>query len=216
MKRVLVVCSTVRMVDATREAISRVMAAGATYVQQSGSSDVTIARNLALTAACRTLRDKPELDVVLLVDDDMVFTTQDVVTITEHVRASKHAASGAYVNLRGQLTVNLYKPELGLWLAGLGFLAVHRELLLDVERMSHEINYSGTRFFAFTESCAIRDPGTGLYHWSSEDLTLCRRFGGVELLPIAVGHVKPVPMYPDAESIAKIANHDLRALTAAE
>jgi len=42
----------------------------------------------------------------------------------------------------------------------------------------------------------------GELHWDPEDYRLTRSLGGVELLPVAVGHIKKRALLPDQSKLA--------------
>lgn len=191
------------MQDGTRKAIVALMEAGALYIDQCGSADVSLARNIALSGACKALRSSAQgpRDVVLMVDDDMLFTVTDAEDLAEHARRTNVAASAMYATTLGTLAATRLQTPEGepqRWAAGLGLLAIPGPLLLELQDRSEAFEFMNEPHHGFTWSHAAN----GNY-WS-EDYTLCRRLGGVHLLPIAVGHIKLVPLYPDEETIACI------------
>jgi len=166
--------------------------AGAGIVQQYGTSDVTLARNKALTAAVRQLRADTRFDVVLLVDSDQGWAPESALALAAHVRFTGHAASACYIMSDGRLAGHPHKDR---WITGLGFLAIPRRQLLDLAEMSE-------RFSDAHESDLIEFTSSGVQlvegkrKWLGEDYTLCLRLGGVDLVPIAVTHIKAVPLTP--------------------
>jgi hypothetical protein len=214
-KNTILVVSTNRdMQAATRECLSQLRRAGAQYVEQSGCSDVALARCMALSGACNALRllNEPDnlsltrgpFDTILMVDDDMTFTVDQAQELVNHTRAHAVPASAAYATLGGTLAASpIDEGKFGrqLWKCGLGFLAIPAALLLLLEKKSPKFELISGIYSAFTSSCA-RDDG----QWWSEDFELCHRLGGVHLLPIAVGHLKTIPLFPDDVTIAQIRN----------
>lgn len=210
MKSTIVLCSHNRPIHAaTHAAIAALCAAGAGFLEQTGATDVSLARNLALSGACEAVRTQAcrsparlaEL-VVLMVDDDMVFSVPDAEQLVQYARRSGVAVSAMYATTMGTLAAMRMRTPEGapqLWATGLGMLAIPATMLLELEGRSESFKFLGRTHYGFTWSHAER----GNY-WS-EDFTLCRRLGGVHLLPIAVGHMKMVPLYPDDETIACIA-----------
>lgn len=215
MKNTIVVVSTNRdMQRATRERIGQMQHAGAQYVEQTGCSDVALARCLALTGACNALRllnkegnvstARGPFDTLLMVDDDMAFTLDQAQELINHTRAFAVPASAAYATLQGTLAASPIddgKFARQLWKTGLGLIAVPASLLLALEKRLPKFELLSGTYSAFTSS-GIGDDGA----WWSEDFTLCARLGGVNLLPIAVGHLKTIPIYPDEETIQAIRN----------
>jgi len=210
-KNTVIVCSTNRPVqEKTREAIELLCAHGAELIWQTGSADVAFARNVALTGALRCVAThnkvrKEPIDVVLMVDDDMLFTLEQAQELVTHARETGVAVSAMYATLMVTLAATrLYTPpgEQQRWLAGLGLLAIPFALVQDVARRSELFNSHGEERVEFTWSAAHGG------EWFAEDYTLCRRLGGVHLLPMGVGHLKVIPVYPDAETIRRIANNE--------
>jgi hypothetical protein len=40
--------------------------------------------------------------------------------------------------------------------------------------------------------------------WLPEDFWFCHHFGGVVLLPVGIGHIKPMPLWPDERMLREI------------
>lgn len=200
MKNTIAICSHNRDIQRqTTLALHELVRAGVLYIDQSGSADVALARNLALTAACNALRAQPARDIVLMVDDDMVFTVEDCEKLADHARETNVPASAMYATLAGTLAASRLRTPSGddqRWAVGLGLVAIPRELLLALEANSERFLFMGEPQFGFTWSAAA-----GGIFWS-EDYTLSRRLGGVHLLPLGVGHLKTIPVYPDEATIA--------------
>lgn len=199
------------MQEGTRACLMALMNAGAQLVQQTGSADVALARNMALTMALRSLvtlnrseklAPAEHFDTVLMVDDDMVFTLAQAQELVTHARETGVGASAMYATMNGTLAATRLftpPPEPQRWLVGLGLLAIPGALLQKVAKASPAFDIHGEQQAEFTWSATMRG------RWYSEDYTLCRRLGGVHLLPIAVGHLKTVPLYPHEETVTCIA-----------
>lgn len=201
MKSTIVVCSHNRPIQAqTQLALRALMSAGALYLDQSGAADVALARCLALSGACDQLRSKPgQWDCVLMVDDDMVFSRQDAQALVDHARSTGVSAAAMYATLLGTLAATRLRTpngDLQRWATGLGLLAIPAFALLELEQRSEPFTFMDQPRRGFTWSQAA-----GGNFWS-EDYTLTRRLGGVHLLPIGVGHLKTIPVYPDEATIA--------------
>ncbi len=209
MKRTLTVYSSNREPpQAFTRSVERLMLAGCAVVPQTGTADVTLARNLALTGAVRALRMGTPADVVLMVDDDMCFTLENVDAIAKRVRETGRAASAAYVMGDGRLAARFVGPR---WQTGLGFLAMPAVQLLELADASQLFvgTPAGDRVLEFTRSGVVERNGERV--WQPEDFYLCERLGGVDLLELRVQHVKMVPLMANAESLrALIAKHEER------
>jgi len=198
MKRILFVYSSNRTpcVEFT-QSLQACVSDGAGVIEQRNTVDLAMARNSALTSAFQALLTGRH-DVVLMVDDDMQWKPQDATRISDHVRASGHAASAAYVMKDGRLAAHYVGPR---WRCGLGFLAIPAT---EIKRLSSKsLPYAGAdgaSTLEFTRSGVIERDGRRV--WLPEDYCLSERLGGVDLLPIAVGHVKSVVLSPNESKLA--------------
>jgi hypothetical protein len=165
-------------------------------VAQRDCADIALGRNLALSGVCDLARVN-KFDCALLVDDDMVFTVDDVKLLTEHAMASGVATSACYVGASGEHL--MAAPWEGRWITGLGLVAIPMPLLLEVHtKAPHFTNkmLPGRDIAAFCSSGII----DGV--WYSEDFQLCMRLGGVDLLPeVCVGHIKKRILKPTTEQV---------------
>lgn len=210
MNKTLILCTHNRPIHSqTVMSITALNRAGAAFIDHSDApTDVTLGRNLGLSSVCEHLEDMPERDVVLLVDDDMVFTIDDAQALADHARASGYAASAMYATTLGALAACRIHTPPSLrqrWVTGLGLLAIPASNLLALRDTVSEFEFLGGTKYGFTQSAV--DSG----HFFSEDFTLCKRLGGVHVLPIPIGHMKQIAIYPDEETIACI--RDSRPLT---
>jgi hypothetical protein len=113
-----------------------------------------------------------------------------------------------YPTAIGELAANSRLcPFPGKWITGLGFLAIPRAALLALADDSPAFEWrAGQMAWAFCES-KVHYLGDGEQQrtmWIGEDYCLCLRLGGVDLLPIAVGHLKTVPLTADEETLRRI------------
>ncbi len=145
-----------------------------------------------------------DYDTVLMVDDDMLFELDQAQELINYTRKNAVPASALYATITGGIAAmpmpgKVTLPgEKGLWLAGLGLLAIPAWMLLRLEAESETfVTLQGTKR-AFTSSTCREG------RWYSEDFELCHRLGGVHLLPIAIGHLKTIPIYPDDETVRKV------------
>ncbi|HEY2406349.1 MAG TPA: hypothetical protein VGI10_10110 [Polyangiaceae bacterium] len=209
------------MQEATRSTLGEFIRAGAKLVQQTGSADVSLARNQALTMALRVLStlnreratalngENPDglnpapfmFDTVLMIDDDIACTLEQAQELVTHARDTGVPASAMYSTINAALAgTRLFTPpgEPYRWVVGLGLLAIPVAVLRTLAKASVHFDLHGEEQVEFTWSGTIRGK------WHSEDYTFCRRLGGVHLLPIPVAHMKTIPIYPHADSVACI------------
>lgn len=216
MKRTLIVMSSNRELEKpTKQTIAALSKLGAIRLFETGSSDVTFARNRALSATCNHLREFPDRDVVLMMDDDMVVPSEVAQRLADEARASGVACSAAYATATAYLAGCRWKKKPGRWLVGLGCVAIPRALLLELEARAEAFEVNGEVLHEFTWSSA--EGG----EWFSEDYRLCMNLGGVVLLPLGVGHVKKGEIWPDDLTLERIQNgealsHDDSQKTVAE
>ncbi|HYQ30947.1 MAG TPA: hypothetical protein VER04_27125, partial [Polyangiaceae bacterium] len=72
MKNTIVVMSSNREIEKqTRHTLQNLASLGAMLLMEAGSADVAFARCRALSWACDKLREYPDRDLVLMLDDDM-------------------------------------------------------------------------------------------------------------------------------------------------
>lgn len=208
MKNVLLLVSSNRELERTTAAcVNELRRAGAQMILESGSSDVSQARNSALAAACEALRERPEFEVVLMMDDDMVCPIETAGELVKEAISSGYACSAAYATAAGKLAGSKWPPAKGAewpeglkvrWQVGLGCLAIPRDRLLELEQRAASYEIRGRVLSEFTWSRAENG------EWIAEDFRLCRQLGGVRLLPLGVGHIKKGEIWPDDETLAAI------------
>lgn len=199
MRHTLLLISTNReMEQETRQVVQLCSQSGAQVMIESGSADVAYARNRALSFACDTLRNRPELETVLMVDDDMAFQLADAQRLIDRSRELVQAVSGVYATKTAHLAAQRWPEKPALWLVGLGCMAVPRVLLLELEQRSESFLTGTRRLYEFTWCRA--EAGS----WVAEDYRLSMRLGGVHLEPVALGHVKKGVLWPDEETIEAI------------
>lgn len=207
MKNVLLVVATNRAMDSrTQSSLNAVRMAGAAMLLTEGSSDVAMARNVSLSMAVRTLELHADRDVVLLVDDDMVFSLEQAAAICTYVVEKGVPASGVYSTAIGEIAASSeLSPTPGKWLAGFGFLAIPRAVLIAMAERSPRFKWKNDQeLYCFTDS-ALHQLHDGVTRWVGEDYWFCYQLGGVDLLPIDVGHLKTIPLYASEETLKAIA-----------
>lgn len=221
MNRTLIVVSSNREWEqATKDSVKELRKAGAQLLHESGSSCVTFARNRALSLACEALRGAcADRDTVLMLDDDMDVSLETAQRVVDAARSTGVPASAAYATIVGTLAGSRW-PEAStsrtiasalrvpraevpmLWRTGLGCLAIPVAALLELERASESFEMRGKVYSEFTWT------GAEAGEWVAEDFRLCMQLGGVQLLPVAVGHIKKWPIWPDDDTLARIAQGD--------
>jgi hypothetical protein len=200
-KKVIVVVSSNRELEkATKQTLQNLTDQGALVLLETGSSDVAFARCRALSWTCETLRERPERDVVLMLDDDMDVPTETAQALIDEALRTGRACSAVYATLNSKVAAVRWNERPGQWLVGLGCIAIPRPLLLELEQRSESFEINGRFYSAFTWS----GPEEG--SWVAEDFRLSKNLGGVTLCPLAVGHIKKGALWPDDETLARLAS----------
>lgn len=165
-----------------------------------GISGFALARNIALTQAA-TIARRHQVSVWLLVDDDISFGSEAAKQVCGHALELGHATSGVYLTSAGAPACS---PRAGgRAYTGLGFLALPVAQLWELEAHSEMLRSGAREFRVFTQS----GPQGGIhndepwYRWHNEDYWLCERLGGVNVLPVPVGHVRPGMLIPDDRTL---------------
>jgi hypothetical protein len=139
--------------------------------------------------------------VVLMLDDDMDVEAGTAQTLVDAARERGKACAAAYATRTSKLAATRWQD--GLWMVGLGCVAIPAALLLELEQRSESFEMSGKVYSAFTWCGAEHG------HWIAEDYRLSLQLGGVHLLPLGVGHIKKGSIWPDDETLAKIGNYEV-------
>lgn len=201
MKTTIIVMSSNREIEAaTKKSLQNLTDLGALVLLETGSSDVAFARCRALSWTCDTLREHPERDIVLMLDDDMDVPVETAQALAAEARRTGRACSAVYATLRSKVAAVRWSERPGLWLVGLGCIAIPRALLLGLEERSESFEINGRFYSAFTW-CGPEDGS-----WIAEDFRLSKNLGGVTLCPLAVGHIKKGALWPDDETLARLAS----------
>lgn len=204
MKNTIMVMSSNRELEKqTKQTLRRFADRGMLHLMESGSADAAFARCRALSWGCNFLREHPERDVVLMMDDDMEVSNEVADALIEHARTKGEPASAVYATLSQRIAASRWPEKPGYWLVGLGCVAIPRKLLLALEARSESYEHVGQFFTAFTWS---GPDGKG--SWIAEDFRLSMNLGGVRLLPLAVGHIKKGALYPDEDTLARLAEKE--------
>lgn len=209
MDRTLIVCASYRGVSLpTKNAIATLELHGARLLCGVGVADVALARNIVLT---RALQNRGGADVCLLVDDDMVWELEAARKLVRLARESGECWSGTYATKDGTLAATHFEWKGtrtdGLRMVGLGFCAVPMAKLEGLaHRLGAVIGPSGQHVVPFCQCSIVTPEHDGLPRWCSEDYWFCLAVGGVRLAPhVAAGHLKEVPLWPDDETLRRLA-----------
>jgi len=209
MNKTLVVMSSNREVEKqTKHTLQNLANLGAMLLMETGSADVAFARCRALSWACDTLREHPDRDIVLMLDDDMDVPVETAQALADKARELGRACSAVYATLTAKVAAARWAERPGLWLVGLGCVAIPRALLLELEERSESFELNGKFYSAFTW-CGPEKGG-----WIAEDFRLSINLGGVHLCPLAVGHIKKGALWPDDETLEQLAQDHALGATA--
>jgi len=200
MKGTIVIVSSNRELEKqTRSTLQALAGAGAMLLMETGSADVAFARCRALSWACEKLRECPERDIVLMLDDDMEVPLETAQALVDKARELGRPCSAVYATLTEKVAAARWLERPGLWLVGLGCIAIPRRLLLELEERSESFEINGSLYTAFTW-CGAENGA-----WVGEDFRLSMNLGGVHLCPLAVGHIKKGALWPDDETLVRLA-----------
>jgi len=200
MKNTLIVMSSNRELEKqTRNTLQNLASLGAMLLMETGSADVAFARCRALSWACDQLREYPDRDIVLMLDDDMDVPAETAQALADKARELGRACSAVYATLSAKVAAARWPDHPDLWLVGLGCVAIPRALLLELEQRSESFELDDRSYSAFTW-CG---PEKG--SWIAEDFRLSINLGGVHLCPLPVGHIKKGALWPDDETIDQLA-----------
>ena len=124
MKNTIVVMSSNREVERqTKHTLQNLANLGAILLMETGSADVAFARCRALSWACDKLREYPERDIVLMLDDDMDVPAETALAVADKARELGRACSAVYATLTAKVAAARWAEHPGLWLVGLGCVA---------------------------------------------------------------------------------------------
>lgn len=201
MDRVLIVVVTHRgLSDETAEAIADLKCPS--IIKVKGMSNLPKARSLAFDQALQASEGTP-IDTILAIDDDMLFKAKDVVDLVEHSRTTGELCTGIALASDGKLCARPVKqmvlvPGAPLrWMTGIFCMAIPR---IRLARVAPTLPVVG----GIREWCQTGNHPAFPNEWFPEDFWFCHHFGGVVLLPIPIGHLKPMPIWPDERMLREI------------
>lgn len=215
MEGTLIVCASHHGVALeTQQCMAALQKQGARLLSATGVADVALARNQVLTHALHFVAQpqvKPP-DVFLLVDDDMVWKPEAAAELVQRARSTGECWSAAYATKDGGLAATPLDWDAsrtdGLRMVGLGFCAVPVAKLEALgKRLGLVVGPNGKALYPFCQCATVKPEHDGITRWCSEDYWLCLSLGGVRLAPyIAAGHLKTVPLWPDDETLRRLAD----------
>lgn len=190
MRHVAIIIPTYYGLDsACRKGVDSLTARGAQLLTIEGCSNVTLARNVALTKA---LTAPPSVTVFLLLDDDIGFHHTAADCLTKAAEHERRLVSGIYMLAKDRPSFSKM-DGCGL-VSGLGFAAIPRKLLqAKADLLPDFQSRNGDCFKPF---CQSREESG---RWYTEDTWFCKEFGGVLLCPIGVTHYKQEPLSVPAD-----------------
>jgi len=195
---------------------------GASIIESFGVTDIGLHRCMIAQKAMRALQDHPELQYVLWYDDDMVVTPWHVdvlraassalgVSVTAHyckhtstrrLTARSFPGFGSYLYWTHDGTVSELVPVV----CGMGALLVRRQDFIAAWDRSpafctHTTDDIELRAIAASGPAPDVD---GVLGWISEDQVYCTALwqyaSGVYAVPLPVGHVSKVALYPTPDA----------------
>lgn len=203
MKSTIVLCTTHRgMSDETYESV--VNSQPVAIMKHKGSACIDIARSVSFDQAVNALNAPTcaGVDMILNVDDDMVFSPQHAQMVVDEARKRQHPVSARYATITRKVAA--MRSPLGfekypLPFTGLGFLAIPKACLLFVAEQLDATE--GGRIGNVRAWCRTGEVPAFPGAWSPEDLWFCNHFGGVHLSEtVTVGHMKTFAIVPKEDA----------------
>lgn len=185
MQRTLILVVTHRgLSDETYECILKTGCPSICKVK--GQACIDRARSIAFDQAFDAFRMEPSLDVLLCIDDDMIFEPSDAQRLVDMARSSGRPVAARAVNSHGELAA---RPHGAWYVTGLAFIAFPKQRFV-------ELGQGLPRLGGIREWCHTGRHPEFPDQWIGEDYWLCAAFGGVALAPFGVGHMKPAILRP--------------------
>jgi hypothetical protein len=213
MDRTLIVCASHKGLELqTQACVTALQKHGARLLSVTGVADVALARNQVFTAALQAIaRGNLPTDVLLLVDDDMVFDLNAATKLVSLARETGEAWSAAYATKDANLAATPLNWDAGrtdgLRMVGLGLCAVPLKKFTELAtQLGAVVGPNGHGVIPFCQCRVVTPEHDGAPRWCSEDYWFCLAIGGVRLAPhVAAGHLKTVPLWPDPETLRRLA-----------
>lgn len=209
LRETIVCCNSYRGMQKQTEQCLKALTAGpdgAEMMTVTGCPDLAEARSLLLTRAMDRAKarafGKAPATLLLIVDDDMVFSREQALELLTITKVVGHPTSGVYSTSEGRLAAQPWSDLPKRWLAGFGFMAVPIAKMREVEE-SLPLLQEGDHQIRMWCGSGENPKRPGI--WCIDDYWFCLHFDGVRLSPIGVGHIKTVPLYPSDETLKLIA-----------
>ena len=181
----------------TAQCLDDLRVLGARMLTLAGVSDVTLARNLLISRAEATSGE--DITVFLLVDDDIIFSRVQAQLLCEQALVQEKPVSAVYPTNERVLAAQRWQN--GLWLCGLGFMAVPRALVTAFAKEHPPfLAKDEQKVWPFCQS----SPSPDGKQWWSEDYWFSYNMGGVVLARHAVKHWKRLPLFADEATMAEL------------
>lgn len=198
MKNALFACATHR--GMSRETTSCISDCKVPLLTQSGITGVGMARNVTLASVLEAALES-DVDTVVMVDDDMVFTPETVQTLVDLSRQWLTPASAIYMTGDEKIAAMPYGDPSDDWLAarwlvGLGLVAIPTARLADLRARS-TVSVMGVPSYTWEGPC-------DRHSWLGVDYRLFERMGGAIMAPVLAGHVKPTIIIPHTDLLDKL------------
>jgi hypothetical protein len=161
-----------------------------------GMANLPKARSHAFDQAL-TATEGTEIDTVLCLDDDMVFKTEEIVRLVDFARTRNELVSAVALSHAGIVAARPHTPLVTRvrkrWLSGLSCMAIP---LARLRQAAQNLSLVHGKLLP-RPWCLTGEHEQLPGEWIGEDLWFCLHFDGVEMVPIAVGHLKPIAIWPD-------------------
>lgn len=204
MDKVLVLVVTHRgIAHETNESIRRLNCPSQLVLK--GSADQSKARSQAFDKALAAT-EGTGIHTILAIDDDMIFDPGAVLQLVDTSREKNEPVSGVAVQESGQLCARplnqlvLIPGDPVRWLTGLAFMAIPRERMVKLQPRV-------AKTAGITEWCRSGPHPDFPREWLPNDFWFCWHWGGVLLAPIAVGHLKMVPLWPEEAAVRELTEY---------
>lgn len=199
--------------------------AEATILRSQNISDIALHRNVVAGMAMQFLEAHAALKYVLWLDDDMVFSVEDIQALrwfcrsldapvtASYCKRGKPAEltwafAGAEYSKRNAALPTADVVDVYPVVAGMGAMMLSRDDFTMTCKAVHQfakVEANGKKLFpAVCWTTAIPDEKTGIVEWVSEDRAysslLWSVVGGLWGVPVALGHVSEVPLLPTSDA----------------
>lgn len=195
MKHSLFACATHQGID--RDTAVCIDSCRMPLVSVPGITGLGLARNVTLDAALdKALADGR--DTIVMVDDDMIFSADDVQRLVDLSREFGAPTSAVYVTAGHKIAAMPLRPadrwDEARWLVGLGLVAIPTTLVQALKDESLR-GVQGITVYTWEGPCEK-------HSWLGEDYRLFDRLGGAILAPVSVGHRKKHVFKAHADTIS--------------